>query len=67
MWSALSGPHRSLARRLDDLMLWYPPSIAPFVAIPGVDVVPDLESAHRQGLADQAYFMGACPKSLPWP
>jgi GNAT superfamily N-acetyltransferase len=64
MWSALSGPHRSLAGRLDDLM-WYPPSIAPFVAIPTADVVPDLASAHRHGMADQAYFVGACPTSLP--
>jgi GNAT superfamily N-acetyltransferase len=64
MWSALSGPHRSLAGRLDDLM-WYPPSIAPFVAVPTADVVPDLTSAHRHGLADQAYFVGACPTSLP--
>jgi GNAT superfamily N-acetyltransferase len=64
MWSALSGPHRHLAVRLDDLM-WYPPSIAPFVAIPTADVVPDLESALRHGLADQAYFVGTCPIALP--
>lgn len=64
MWSALSGPHRNLAGRLDGLM-WYPPSIAPFAAIPAADVVPDLESAHRRGLADPAYFVGACPASLP--
>ena len=64
MWSALSGPHRHLAVRLDDLT-WYPPSIAPFVAIPTADVVPDLESARRHGLADQAYFVGVCPNALP--
>jgi len=64
VWSALSGPHRDLAGRLDDLM-WYPPSIAPFVAIPTAEVVPDLESARRQGFADPAYFVGACPTSLP--
>jgi len=45
--------------------MWYPPSIAPFVAIPTADVLPDLELAHRHGLADQAYFVGACPNSLP--
>ncbi len=45
--------------------MWYPPAIAPFVAIPTADVLPDLESAHCQGLADQAYFVGACPNSLP--
>lgn len=64
MWSALGGPHRHLAVRLDDLM-WYPPSIAPFVAVPTVDVLPDLESARRHGLADQAYFVGVCPNALP--
>jgi ribosomal protein S18 acetylase RimI-like enzyme len=64
MWSALGGPHRGLAARLDDLT-WYPPAIAPFVAIPAADVLPDLESAHARGLADQAYFVGVCPNSLP--
>jgi GNAT superfamily N-acetyltransferase len=64
MWSALSGPHRSLAGQLNDLM-WYPPSVAPFVAIPTADIVPDLESAHCHGLADPVYFVGVCPSSLP--
>lgn len=64
MWSALSGPHRQLAVRARNLA-WYPPLIAPFVAIPSMDIVPDLESAHSHGLATQAYFVGACPKSLP--
>ena len=45
--------------------MWYPPSIAPFVAIPTADVVPDLDSAVRHGLADQAYFVGTCPNALP--
>ena len=45
--------------------MWYPPAIAPFVAIPAADVVPDLESAHAQGPAEQAYFVGVCPNSLP--
>jgi GNAT superfamily N-acetyltransferase len=64
VWSALSGPHRGLAGRLDDLM-WYPPSVAPFVALPAAEVVPDLESARGHGLGDPAYFVGACPTSLP--
>lgn len=64
MWSALNGPHRQLAVRLDDLA-WYPSSIAPFVAVPHPDILPDLESAHGRGLATQAYFVGNCPKSLP--
>lgn len=45
--------------------MWYPPSIAPFVAIPAADILPDLESAHHQGLGHQAYFVGVCPNSLP--
>jgi GNAT superfamily N-acetyltransferase len=64
VWSALNGPHRSLSLRHADL-LWYPPSIAPFAALPAGGIVPDLESAHRQGLGDQAYFVGACPDGLP--
>jgi GNAT superfamily N-acetyltransferase len=64
VWSALSGPHRRLAVRLNGLM-WYPPSIAPFVAMPTADIVPDLESAHCHGLAEPVYFVGACPRSLP--
>jgi GNAT superfamily N-acetyltransferase len=63
MWSALNGPHRELAQRFGELR-WYPPSIAPFVAMPSPDIVPDLESAHRHGLSDQAYFVGVCPSSL---
>jgi ribosomal protein S18 acetylase RimI-like enzyme len=64
VWSALNGPHRGLSLRHADL-LWYPPSIAPFAAIPTAGTLPDLESAHRQGLGDQVYFVGACPDSLP--
>jgi GNAT superfamily N-acetyltransferase len=64
MWSALNGPHRQWAARLGDLA-WYPPSIAPFIAIPRTDILPDLESACGHGLATQAYFVGTCPKSLP--
>ncbi len=45
--------------------MWYPPSIAPFVAIPHAGVRPDLESAHLQGLGDRAYFVGSCPDSMP--
>ena len=46
-------------------MAWYPPSIAPFAAIPAADVLPDLESARDRGLGEQVYFVGACPHSLP--
>lgn len=64
VWSALNGPHRGLSLRHADL-LWYPSSIAPFAAIPTAGTLPDLESAHHQGLGDQAYFVGVCPDSLP--
>jgi GNAT superfamily N-acetyltransferase len=49
VWAALCGPHGHLSARHADLR-WYPPSIAPFVAIPTADILPDLESAHHQGL-----------------
>jgi GNAT superfamily N-acetyltransferase len=55
-----------LAAHLGDL-LWYPPAIAPFAAIPAPNVLPDLESAHAQGLAGQAYFIGVLPKAVPPP
>ena len=64
MWAALSGPHHRLAERLDELM-WYPPSVAPFAAMPSADKVPDLESAHRRGFTKPAYFVGVCPDNLP--
>jgi ribosomal protein S18 acetylase RimI-like enzyme len=64
MWSALNGPHRRLAKKLGDLT-WYPPAIAPFVAVPAAEGQPDLDSARALGLADQAYFVGVIPRSLP--
>jgi ribosomal protein S18 acetylase RimI-like enzyme len=64
MWSALNGPHRGLAKQLGALT-WYPPSIAPFVAVPAAEVRPDLDSARALGLADQSYFVGVIPRSLP--
>ncbi len=64
MWSALNGPHRHLAARLPEL-IWYPPAIAPFVAIRDAGIVPDLDAARRHGLAEHAYFVGTCPNSLP--
>jgi ribosomal protein S18 acetylase RimI-like enzyme len=64
VWSALSGPHRSIAGRLHDLQ-WYPPSIAPFVAVPAADARPDLDAAFSSGLGNQVYFVGQCPSFLP--
>ncbi|MDP9087495.1 MAG: GNAT family N-acetyltransferase [Pseudomonadota bacterium] len=64
VWSALRGPHRNMAGCHRDVT-WYPPSIAPFVAIASAEVVPDLESARGLGMSDSVYFVGACPDSLP--
>jgi ribosomal protein S18 acetylase RimI-like enzyme len=65
VWSALtSGPHRTLAGRVGDTA-WYPGVIAPFVAIPRPDVVPDLDEAHRRGMGTQAYFVGVLPQEMP--
>lgn len=64
MWTALSGPHAGMAGRSHDL-LWYPPAVAPFVAVPAADVRPDLDAAYASGLGDRAYFVGECPSSLP--
>lgn len=66
VWSALCGPHQTVAQREKDLA-WYPSSIAPFAAIPSPRVVPDLASAHGAGLVEPVYFVGACPQWLPPP
>ena len=64
VWSSLSGPHQNIAGRLQDL-LWYPPPVAPFAAVPTADTLPDLDSAVRLGLGEQVYFVGGCPNTLP--
>jgi len=65
VWSALTGgPHRVWAGRVGDTA-WYPGAVAPFVAIPRPDVVPDLEEAHRRGMGAQAYFVGVLPDRMP--
>jgi GNAT superfamily N-acetyltransferase len=64
VWATLEGPHRGLSGCLPDLR-WYPPSIAPFAAVPAAHAGPDLESARDLGLGDQVYFVGACPATLP--
>ncbi len=46
-------------------MMWYPPAIAPFVAIPAADVRPDLDAALASGMGEPFYFVGACPTTLP--
>ena len=50
--------------RWRDLM-WYPPAVAPFVAVPAADARPDLDSALASGMGEPFYFVGACPTTLP--
>ncbi len=64
VWSALAGPHLSLAGQFGDIM-WYPPSVAPFAAIPAASVVPDLEAAYTRGLGSPVYIVGVVPDLLP--
>jgi len=64
IWHALNGRHRGLAGSLES-MRWYPAAVAPFVAVPAADVVPDLAAAARRGLGAPAYFLGVLPESLP--
>ena len=45
--------------------MWYPPTVAPFAAVPAPDIRPDLDSALRLGLGSEAYFVGMCPDALP--
>jgi ribosomal protein S18 acetylase RimI-like enzyme len=64
IWHALCGPHRRFAEVIGDAS-WYPSAIAPFIAIPSADIVPDLADAAARGLRHPAYFVGAIPVSLP--
>jgi ribosomal protein S18 acetylase RimI-like enzyme len=45
--------------------MWYPPPIAPFVAVPAADIQPDLDAALASGMGEPFYFVGACPDTLP--
>jgi GNAT superfamily N-acetyltransferase len=64
VWHALNGPHRALAQ-FAGAVGWYPPDVAPFIAVRGVDCVPDLEAAAALGFCGPAYFIGVVPDSLP--
>jgi ribosomal protein S18 acetylase RimI-like enzyme len=64
VWHTLSGPHRRFAETGDDTR-WYPSTIAPFVAVPASDALPDLNGAAARGLREPAYFVGVLPNSLP--
>ncbi len=64
IWHALNGPHRRLVESLGDLS-WYPPSIAPFIAVPTRAAVPDLDGAIASGWRAPAYVVGVIPDVLP--
>ncbi len=64
VWHALDGPHHGLVESLGELS-WYPPAIAPFIAVPARGVVPDLDGAGRRGLHAPAYAVGVIPDTLP--
>ena len=63
IYHALAGPHSRFAEALGDA-LRYPSAIAPFIAIPSADVIPDLAAAIDVG-PDPAYFVGVLPETLP--
>jgi ribosomal protein S18 acetylase RimI-like enzyme len=64
IWHALHGPHRSLAAFAGEVG-WYPPEVAPFVAVRAAECRPDLEAAAARGFRGPAYFVGVIPESLP--
>jgi ribosomal protein S18 acetylase RimI-like enzyme len=64
IWHALNGPQRGLALRFQGLA-WYPPAIAPFIAVAACDAVPDLDAALERGFRDPAYVAGVLPNRLP--
>jgi len=64
VWHALTGPHRRFAECSGDTC-WYPSEMAPFIAVPHADVVPDLTAAARRGLRDPVYVVGTIPTAIP--
>ena len=64
VWHAANGAHRHLTQSAGNTR-WYPSTIAPFIAIPSADIVPDLEDAVRHGLREPVYFVGVLPHALP--
>jgi GNAT superfamily N-acetyltransferase len=64
VWHTLSGPHRHFAEALGHTR-WFTSTIAPFVAVPAADALPDLNEAAARGFREPAYFVGVLPNSLP--
>ncbi|MDB6087087.1 MAG: family N-acetyltransferase [Gammaproteobacteria bacterium] len=64
VWHALGGLHQCHAENGAGTR-WYPSTIAPFVAVPTAQTLPDLNEALARGLRDPAYFVGVLPDALP--
>jgi ribosomal protein S18 acetylase RimI-like enzyme len=64
VWHSLLGAQRHFALHAGELR-WYPPAIAPFIAVPHAHVVPDLDAAARVQFECPAYFAGVLPTALP--
>jgi GNAT superfamily N-acetyltransferase len=64
IWHSLLGPHRALSETHGDTR-WFPSSVAPFIAVPTADTLPDLDAAAARGWRDPGYFVGVIPNTLP--
>lgn len=64
IWHSLLGPLNRFAESHGDTH-WFPSSVAPFIAVPTVHTLPDLEAAAARGWRDPAYFFGVIPDTLP--
>ena len=64
IWHSLQGAHHRFAMQSGELR-WYPPTVAPFVALADANAVADLDAAVHAGLKLPAYFAGVLPTMLP--
>jgi GNAT superfamily N-acetyltransferase len=64
IWHSLLGPLHAFGDHHGDTR-WFASSVAPFIAVPSADTVPDLDAAAARGWRDPAYFFGVIPHTLP--
>ncbi len=64
VWHSLVGPLRAFGGSRGNTR-WFASDVAPFIAVPSADTVPDLDAAAAHGWRDPAYFFGVIPKALP--
>jgi GNAT superfamily N-acetyltransferase len=64
IWHSLLGPLHRFAESHGDTR-WFPSDIAPFIAVPTADTLPELDAAAARGWRDPAYFFGVIPHTLP--